>query len=218
MAGSTIARLGGIAAECWGLFTTAQAAAVGVSRKTLSGLVASGALSRVAQGVYRLSGAPETPHEATYAAWLALGGAALPASPTGAPPVVAAGETAALAHGIGDWFPGERSFIVPARRTTRLLGVRLRVRALEPVDVAFVDGLPVLTVERTIADLMEQWVDRSLIADAIADAARAGTLVSPARLTGYLEPLARVQGMASGAELAAELFEIAGVELEVPRG
>ncbi|WP_402844667.1 type IV toxin-antitoxin system AbiEi family antitoxin domain-containing protein [Microbacterium sp. GXS0129] len=58
MAGSTIAQLGAIAAEQWGIVTTAQATEVGVSRKTLSSLTATGALERLAQGVYRMAGAP----------------------------------------------------------------------------------------------------------------------------------------------------------------
>ncbi|WP_457832587.1 hypothetical protein, partial [Staphylococcus aureus] len=91
--------------------------------------------------------------------------------------------TAAQLHGIGDWFPGPLEFVVPTRRGTRLDGVRLRTRELAPTEVVSVDGMPTMSVERTIADLIEQWVDRSLVADALADAADAGKLLSPARLT-----------------------------------
>lgn len=87
MAGKTIAELGELAAERWGMFTTAQAARVGVSRKTLSGLTSSGAIHRVAQGVYRMAGAPEPEHEFIYAPWLALGGATLPPTETGVPAI-----------------------------------------------------------------------------------------------------------------------------------
>ncbi len=46
-----------IAAAQWGMVTTAQAGALGVPRLTLSRLVDSGHLERLAKGVYRSSGA-----------------------------------------------------------------------------------------------------------------------------------------------------------------
>lgn len=216
MAGKTIAKLGNLAAERWGMFTTAQALDIGISRNSLSGLTASGGILRVGQGVYRMAGAPEPELEHLYIPWLALGGATLPPSSTGAPAIIVAGESAAIAHGIGDWYPGIRDFIVPSRRTTRLDDVRLRIRALDPGDVMYLDGLPTLTVERTIADLVEQWTDQSLIIDTLADAGEQGKLVSARRLGPYLEPLAHAHGAASGAELAKELLTEARVEMILP--
>jgi predicted transcriptional regulator of viral defense system len=216
VAGKTIAKLGEIAAERWGMFTTAQAHKIGISRKTLSGLAASGGILRVGHGVYRMAGAPETELEYLYVPWLALGGATLPPSTTGVPAVVVAGESAAITHGIGDWFPGTREFVIPSRRTTRLHDVRLRVRSLEPADVMHVDGLPALTVERTVADLVEQWIDRSLIIDALADAGAQGKLVSPRKLGSHLEPLARAHGADSGTALANQLLEGAGIDVTLP--
>jgi predicted transcriptional regulator of viral defense system len=215
---STIARLGEVASARWGLITTAQAATVGVSRKTMSDLAATGTLIRIAHGVYRIAGAPELEHEQLHATWLALGGATLPPTPTGAPAVVAAGETAAIAHRIGDWYPNGHDFIVPTRRGTRLPGVRLRVRDLTPTDVTYIDGLPTLTVERTIADLVTQWADRSLIADTIADAVTQGKLLSPTRLAEHLDPAATANGHESGTELAEDLLALAGVDMRVRRG
>lgn len=59
------------------MFTTVQAAEVGVPRKVLSCLVASGPIERRAQGVYRTAGAPAADYEvdAISIRWLALGGA-----------------------------------------------------------------------------------------------------------------------------------------------
>ena len=219
MAGKTIAELGELAAERWGMFTTAQAARAGVSRKTLSGLTSSRAIHRVAQGVYRMAGAPEPEHEFIYAPWLALGGATLPPTADGIPAVVVAGESAAIAHGIGDWFPGVVDVMTPARRTTRLPDVRLRTRRLSPDEVVFLNGLPTLTVERTIADLLEQWVDQSLVVDALRQAAEQGKLLSPRRLAEFLEPIAAAHGAASGGEFAAQLMQDAGlVTGATPRG
>src|SRR3546814_20950850 len=58
---STVSRLGILAERRWGMFTTAQAGAVGVSRQQLVRLTPSGVLERPAQGVYRMAGSP--PHE-----------------------------------------------------------------------------------------------------------------------------------------------------------
>lgn len=198
MTGSTIARLGTIAAEHWGMVTTAQAADVGVSRKTISSLTASGALERLAQGVYRMAGAPEAMLEIDTIRihWLALGGTAS---------IVAAGKTAAALHEIGDWFPGTSEFVAPTRRTTRIDGIRIRIRSLEAEDTVFVDGMPTMTVERTIADLVEAWEDLSLVSDAAAHAMHRGILLRPARLRELLEPLSRRNGEQSAEALMAIL-------------
>jgi predicted transcriptional regulator of viral defense system len=213
MADSTLVRLGSIAERRWGLVTTAQAEDAGVSRKQLARMAAAGAIERVAQGVYRMAGAPPQDHEATYATWLALGGAAASRTETGVAPVVAAGVTAAVVHGIGDFFPARFDFIVPARKGTRLPGVRLRVRRLIRDEVIPVGGLPVLTVERSLADLIEIGTDLSLVAGAVRDAERAGKLVAPGRLVSYLDPIA-ARHNSDGRSLANDLFELAGVHPE----
>lgn len=212
MEAGTLARMGAVAEQHWGLLTTAEAAEVGVSRNQLSRLAVAGALTRVGHGVYRMPGSPETEHELVYATWLALGGARY--QPRTVPPVVAAGATAATLHGIGDFRPDGYDFVVGARKATRLAAVTLRIRRLQPDEVAFVDGMPALTVERAVADLVEQWTDLSLVADTVRDAIDRGTLVAPSRLVGYLAPLAAANGYpaGSGTTFAAALFELAGAE------
>lgn len=204
MSGSTIAKLGAIASERWGMVTTAQADEVGVSRKTLSGLTASGALERLAQGVYRMAGAPAAMLEidTIRVHWLALGGTAS---------VIAAGRSAAALHEIGDWLPGASEFVAATRRTTRIDGVRIRVRSLAAEDIVFVDGMPSMTVERTIADLVESREDLSLVSGALRHAAIAGKLTAPVRLDRLLQPLARRNGALNGDDLAERLMQIGGV-------
>lgn len=214
MADATLARLGVIAEQRWGLFTTAQAATAGVARKQLSRMAAAGAIERVAHGVYRMAGAPVTEHETIYATWLALGGVTAPRTGTGVAALVAAGTTAAAVHGIGDFLLDELDFIVPARKGTRLPGVRLRIRPLAQDDVLPVDGLPTLTVERTIADLVDVGTDMSLVAGTVRDAVRAGKLLSADRLSDHLDTI----GRRAGGEVAADLFELAGIRLEGFRG
>ncbi|MGU3411712.1 type IV toxin-antitoxin system AbiEi family antitoxin domain-containing protein [Microbacterium sp. M1A1_1b] len=217
MAGATMARLAAIAEQRWGLVTTEQAAAVDVTRNALTRLTASGALVRVAQGVYRMAGAPELENEGIYATWLALGGATRPATDEGVAPVVAAGVTAAILHGIGDFYPEQADFVVPSRRGTRL-PARLRVRSLTPAEVTFAESVPTLTVERTIADLVGLWTDRSLVADALFSAYEQGKFVRPWQLVEYLEPLAGPAGFRDGTDFAADLLAIAGIRHPVTNG
>ncbi len=213
VADSTLVRLGSIAERRWGLVTTAQAEGVGVSRKQLARMASTGAIERLAQGVYRMPGAPPQDHEAIYAAWLALGGATSSRSEAGVTPVVAAGVTAAVVHKIGDFLLDGFDFMVPSRKGTRIHGVRLRIRELTKAEVIPVDGLPTLTVERTIADLVEIGTDLSLVADAARDAIRADKLVAPDRLVAYLSPSA-IRRKIDGRTLANDLFELAGVSPE----
>ena len=210
MADSTLVALGSIAERRWGLFSTAQAEAAGVARKKLSRMASSGAIKRVAHGVYRMTGAPPQEHEAIYATWLALGGATSPRTPDGVAPVVCAGAAAAVVHNVGDFFPDRYDFMVPSRKGTRIPGVRLRIRDLARDDVIPVNGLPTLTVERTIADLVEIGTDNSLIADAVRDAIRADKLIAPQHLVDYLTPMA-TRRKTTGHALADDLFELAGV-------
>jgi hypothetical protein len=77
-----------------------------------------------------------------------------------------------------------------------------------------VNGLPTLTVERTIADLVEQRHDLSLVAGVVRDAVASGRLLSPKDLVAYLEPLARRTGTHDGHELADKLFDLAGIAPE----
>lgn len=216
MAHTTLTSLAAIAEGRWGLVTTAQAEAAGVSRQQMSRWSSNGVLERVAQGVYRMAGAPTQEHEEVLAAWLALGGATLPKTATGVSPVVAAGITAALMHDAGDFLLDTLDFVVPARRTTRLARVRLRIRKLGPEDVYPVMGLPTMTLERTIADLVDQWVDLSLIAGVVRDGVTSGRLISPDRLVAYLNPIVVGQkrvgpGAGGGTAMAHHLFELAGV-------
>ena len=213
MADSTLVRLGSVAERRWGLVTTAQAEDAGVSRKQLARMASAGAIERVAHGVYRMAGAPPQDHEAIYATWLALGGATGSRTETAVAPVVAAGVTAAVVHGIGDFLPDRFDFIVPARKGTRLPGVRLRVRRLTRDEVIPVGGLPALTVERAIADLIEIGTDLSLVAGAVRDAVRAGKLVAPERLVSYLGPVA-ARRRSDARSLASDLFELAGMRPE----
>lgn len=210
MATSAFRAIATTAEAHWGMVTTAQAESVGVSRLQMSRMAASGSLIRVAQGVYRVAGAPEHPQEPVLATWLALGGATRPAT-SEVPAVVAAGATAAELHHMGRLWPDPLDFVVPTRRSTRHPGVRLRTLQLRADEVTVAEGVASLTVERTIADLVDLLADLSLVADVVRDAVGQGRVVSPEQLVTYLDPLAAGHMVADGHELAQELFDLAGV-------
>lgn len=190
------AALGAVAEAQHGLVSTAQAARVGVARTVLSRMAAAGALVRVARGVYRVSGAPEPEHEEIRATLLALGCDHEDDAPV--PAAVVAGQTAAVIHDIGDFLPNRMYFITRAPRMTRNPAVRLSSRPLEPLDVTVVDGVPVLTVEATIADLIMRGADLSLVGDAVADAKAEKKLRSDQALRTVLAPLTGSLGLADG--------------------
>ena len=61
-----------IASSQRGLFTSAQAKALGVERYALSRLEGLDSIERLAKGVYRMGGSPSTREEDVLAAWLSI--------------------------------------------------------------------------------------------------------------------------------------------------
>lgn len=207
--------LGGVTASQWGMVTAAQAASLGVSRLALARLADAGHLYRLTHGVYRDAGAPATSLDDLRAAWLAaepamLAEARLADGPDG---IVVGGASAAFLHGIGDLGAGRHDFVSRRRRQSRRPEIRYRQRTLEPPDVTIVAGLPVMTIERTIADLVDDVGDLSLTADALRDASRGGPL-DTGRLEHLLAPLAARAGLnaGDGAALLACLESAAGID------
>lgn len=123
--------------------------------------------------------------------------------------------SAAAVHGIGDFRPSTMELSVSARRQTQRDDLRYRSRELPSEDIALVEGLPVTTRERTIADLVEARQDLSTVADALRDAAKRSTLDSQ-RLVELLSPLAARNGHVTddGAALLDQLLGLAGLDLE----
>lgn len=195
--------------------TTAQAAAHGVPRLDLSRLCQSGHLERLAYGVYRDAGAPSEEFESLRAAWLAadpshtaeqrlqdfMGG------------VVVMGASATSLHGVGDLPADRHEFSAPVRRQTQRREVSYRRRQLEPADVTIAHGLPVTTIERTIADLVEDRTDLSLVGNVLRDAAQSRRLDTE-RLTELLSPLAARNHLRKddGDALLRHLTALAGLD------
>ncbi|MFJ3313410.1 type IV toxin-antitoxin system AbiEi family antitoxin domain-containing protein [Micrococcus endophyticus] len=209
--------LGQVTASQWGMVTTAQAAPLGVSRLALARAAEAGHLIRLTQGVYREAGAPADEFEDLRAGWLAT-------DPTrtaedrlseGSAGVVVSGVSAAWLHKMGDLLPEPYQFTTPIRRQSQRAGIRFRIRHLHDDEVTLVAGLPVTTAERTLADMVADRIDLSLVADALADATRAGR-VNLQRLADLLGPVAARQGHArgDGKALLDHLLGIAGLDFE----
>lgn len=204
-----------ITASQWGMVTTAQASARGVDRLTLSRLAENGHLVRLGHGLYMDAGAPPDPLDDLRAAWLSTEPRRLGEERIrdGARGVIVASSSAARLHEIGDFWADRHEFVAPNRRQTQRPELRYRVRKLDERDVTLVAGLPVMTIERTIVDLVEEIGDLSLAADALRDAAMKRVLDSE-RLKELLAPHAHRHSLprGDGAALLERLSEIAGID------
>lgn len=206
-----------VTAHQWGMVTSAQAGMHGITRLDLSRLTDAGHLKRLAHGVYKDSGAPSDQFEDLKAAWLStdpklMGEARLEDRSEG---VVVAGSSAALLHEVGDLWAGRHEFVSRRRRQSQRSEIRYRQRPVERRDVTLVQGLPVMTIERTITDLVEEVGDLSLVADALRDAAYKRNLDLD-RLRELLTPLAERNGLrkGDGDALLNRLLEIAGIDVD----
>ena len=207
--------LAGLSSAQWGLFTSAQAAQRGVSRLDLSRLAEAGLVERVLHGVYRDAGAAGDEFEGVRAAWLAI----VPGidahlrlqSPTS--DVVVSGVSATRLHGVGDFREDRYELTSLVRRQSQRQGVRITVRSMGDDDVTLRHGLPTTTIERTLADLVAARHDLTLVAHALGDAMRQGS-VDLEDLARRLGPLAARNGLPKGAgdAFVERLLQLAGLD------
>jgi len=209
--------LAGVTAYQWGMVTTAQAAALGVSRLDLSRLADAGHLERLTHGVYKDAGAPGDQFDDMRAAWLSTDPKRLSydRSKDRANDVVFAGASAARLHDIGELWDRQHDFIAPTRRQSQRPGIHYRQRKLDPRDVTTVEGLPALSLEATIADLFNAEADLSHIGNALRDAAYKSRIDFD-RLQELLAPYAVQAGLrkGDGVGLLQRLMELAGIDVE----
>lgn len=163
--------LADVAADQWGLVTTAQARRAGTSPQTVAKLANRGALDRLAHGVYRLAGTPPDAHDELRAAWLALDPEYFAAERLRLePPEVVSHRSAARLWQLGDTDADRHEFIVATRRQSRRPDIRFHRGRLRPTDWTIVDGLPVTAIPRTIADLTAGHIDGGHLAGIVRDA------------------------------------------------
>jgi predicted transcriptional regulator of viral defense system len=183
-----------ITSHQWGMLTSAQAAHQGISRMNLSRLVANGHLERMLHGVYRNLGAPASRLDAIYAAWLSL-------SPTelsyqrpkrAASDLIVSGVTAAYIHEAGELNPEPLTFSSRHRRQPRNATIKVVVRMVDEADVSIIHGLPVTKIERTIADLVTDGTDLSLVGNVLRDAEKNNLSINHTRLITLLDQISKV--------------------------
>ncbi|GEP39607.1 hypothetical protein NPS01_32700 [Nocardioides psychrotolerans] len=205
----------------WGMVTSAQASMRGITRLDLSRLAEASHLERLAHGVYKDAGAPAGRFDDLHAAWLSTDPKRLAEVriKDSTNDVTVAGETAADLHGIGDFRALRYDFVSPTRRQSQRREIRYRQRTLDPRDIMLVEGMPVMTMERTIADLVDDNIDLSLVGDALRDASSNRTL-DLQRLRELFAPLAARDGFkkGDGDALLHRLMEIAGIDLDALAG
>ena len=169
----TALRLADLAESQGGLLTRRQAEASGVSPATITRLARSGALDRVAHGVYRFAGAPPPAHQELRAAWLQLA-PDTPGWERRPEQGVVSHRSAAALYGLGHLPADNHDFILTGRRQTRRPDVRLHVGRLTDAEWNFLAGLPVTRPSRIATDLLGEREDPAAVAHVVTDAIGAG--------------------------------------------
>lgn len=158
--------------EQWGLITSAQARALGVTAVQMKRLADRGALERVHHGIYRMTRLPYDPRQDLRVAWVALD------LPTPAwerlsqsfPGAVVSHRSAAHLHGLGGLDADLAEFTCRRRIRIGLPDVRIHTGTVEVHEWTVVDGLPVTIAQRTIADLAATKIDGGHLAGIVRDA------------------------------------------------
>lgn len=204
------ARVSELASGQWGLLTTAQAEKAGVSRLQLARLADAGVIERIDRGIYVTPAAVDerTPLRS---AWLSLEPKVTAEERLGDP--VSSGvlshTSAAALYEIGDLLGDQPEITVPERKQSRR-AIRLHRSALDANEVTIVQGLPVTTPQRTVADLLRDGHDPSHVAEIAGDVIRRG-LASRQDMAIALDPLARRNGHRSGTALLDHLLDLVGL-------
>ena len=146
-----------------GYFAAYQARSVGFSWERLSTNVKTRRFQRVAHGVYRLSQFPGSQHEDLFVAWLRTG-----------PDSVISHESALSVYDLSDVLPGEIHVTIPRTGSRRREGIRLHTNRLREDEITTREGLPITTVERTIADVAFSGLGEDQVQNAIRDAIQRG--------------------------------------------
>ena len=163
--------LASLAEENDGLITSSKAREAGIADSVLARMVQRGRLERVARGVYRM---PYFPHDR----FSQYREAVLWAQASRGPGTVALShETALVVYGISDANPASVHLTVPKQarfRRERPKGIILHPGVLRESDIRTIEGLPVTTVSKTVADLVETSARADIVRQAILEAKREG--------------------------------------------
>jgi predicted transcriptional regulator of viral defense system len=162
-----------IAEDNDGLLTSKQARNAGILDSVLVRLMQRGRLERAARGVYRIAHYPQSKLSQYREAILWAEASQGPENPD----VALSHETAFAIYGISDANPPIVHITVP--QAARLRRVRPKWIAIHrddlgPLDVTLYEGLPVTSIAKTVADVLNTTGRIELARQAVADAKRAG--------------------------------------------
>ena len=163
---------------------------------TLARLAKSGAVERVAHGVYRMRGTPADDHIDVRAAWLQLAPDTTVWERSSDQGVVCR-RSAAAVYGLGHLPADIHQFTLPVRRQTRRADVRLYKAGLADNGWVRLAGLLVTRPSRIAADLLADREDPEAVAHVIADALR-GIKDSPSEVAKTIAPCAAIFGLREG--------------------
>ena len=152
------------------MFTTAQAARIGIPRDALHGAAEAGRVVGIARGAYRLVGSGSEQTDELVAAWKLTASDRFAHERLQAEAwdgVAVGGATAASLLGIEDFYLSPYRIYAPRRINSRNKAASFAVREVARDEVSFASGFPVTTPERTIFDLVADDEDLSLVADAL---------------------------------------------------
>ena len=152
-----------IAEQQGGYFTTAQAHKAGFNSKLIWHHQRKGKFVRGAHGVYRFRQFPASPYEDLFVAWLRCG-----------PNAVISHESALAVYDLSDVVPGAIHVTVSQTASRRRTGLRQHTSRLRPSDIKRREGLPVTSVERTVADVAKAGLAEELVRSAIRQALERG--------------------------------------------
>ncbi len=148
-----------LAASQHGAFTVRQADFLGVTRRQLDNIEARGAIALVRSGVFVVAGSPPTWRRALTVATLAGGGA------------IASHRAALGLHGLGGLRLPPVEVTVENGRYPRDPEVHVhRAKAIDPIDIDYVDNIPCTTIARTLCDIgtvLREGKVESILDDAI---------------------------------------------------
>lgn len=212
-------RLHALAAGQFGLFTAAQARQHGVARYELARRTACGELFRAHHGVYGFTedSAGMFAFEDWAAQWLALRPDEDIERRRADPDCVISHDSAAVIQELGTIVARGLFLTGPRRINTRSARVHAYRREIgaRGVDWDIVEGLPVATPGRIIADLARDDLDGAHQGTVIADVLDAGMLTLD-EVGARLDPFAHRWGEADGAALVQRFLAAAGRPLRLP--
>jgi predicted transcriptional regulator of viral defense system len=160
-----------IAAAQHGYFSTAQAAAAGISRRALVDRVRRGVIERAAHGVYRLSGTPSTQLDSFYAFSVE------------APSATFSHDTALELYGVSDVLPRTVHVTVPPGSGLKpRRGYTIHRSVLAPSERVLRDGVWVTSLARTLTDCAKGGTDPEQLVAALSEG-RERAMLTPDEIT-----------------------------------